>query len=562
VIHYDSVIVHYLARELDTWLRARRLRGVRFDSEARRFVLETDRERIVWELHPARGWIRLVPESASPVRIAAEGWEGRRIPTQRRPRVRGVTAPPDERWLEIEIDAGGPDRASRFVVELLSNQWNVLALGPDRTILAALRRRESGHRSLRPGLLYTPPAGRRDREGVAGPIPLDRWLELLADEPPSDRERVLVRHVAWMSPLNTGPVLGPAALDHGGDDVARLEESWQRYEELASLPPPAPQILELRRPTPYPVPLPGASGKPMVSLLAAFDTVAADVAGTPALAPEVREALRQRLDQVRRRGDRLREEAEEAPARAAELRRRADLLMAQLHRVHKGEVRVVLDDFEGGTVTLDLDPALGPADNARALYDRARKRDRAAARLPDRVRQAVAERNRLEALLEAIDAGVAEPEELARRVAEVRPLERTGGRVDSRLPYHRFRSSGGLEIRVGRSGRANDDLTFRHASPDDVWLHARDAAGAHVILRWSERDRNPPQRDLVEAAILAAVHSRARTSGTVPVDWTRRKHVRKPRKAPPGAVLPDRLATLFVRPDPELPDRLRPTDEG
>ncbi len=77
-----------------------------------------------------------------------------------------------------------------------------------------------------------------------------------------------------------------------------------------------------------------------------------------------------------------------------------------------------------------------------------------------------------------------------------------------------------------------------------------------MILRWPERSQNPPRRDLVEAAVLAALNSRARGSATVPVDWTRRKHVRKPRKAPPGLVIPERVTTIFVRPDPSLPDRL------
>ena len=124
------------------------------------------------------------------------------------------------------------------------------------------------------------------------------------------------------------------------------------------------------------------------------------------------------------------------------------------------------------------------------------------------------------------------------------------------LPYRVYRTSGGLEVRVGRGSTANDDLTFRHSRPDDVWLHARDSAGAHVILRW-EGQGAPPARDLQEAAVLAALHSKARTSGSVPVDWTLRKHVRKPRKSPPGSVVPDRVKTVFVEPNPTLPDRLR-----
>jgi predicted ribosome quality control (RQC) complex YloA/Tae2 family protein len=117
-------------------------------------------------------------------------------------------------------------------------------------------------------------------------------------------------------------------------------------------------------------------------------------------------------------------------------------------------------------------------------------------------------------------------------------------------------SSGGLEIRVGRGAKHNDALTFKHSAPGDVWMHARHTAGAHVILRWG-KEGAPPARDLEEAAVLAALNSKARTSGSVPVDWTLRKYVRKPRKAAPGAVVLQQPKTVFVEPDPTLPDRLR-----
>jgi predicted ribosome quality control (RQC) complex YloA/Tae2 family protein len=124
-------------------------------------------------------------------------------------------------------------------------------------------------------------------------------------------------------------------------------------------------------------------------------------------------------------------------------------------------------------------------------------------------------------------------------------------------PYRLYRTSGGLEVRVGRNARANDDLTFRHSAPDDVWLHAQSVPGSHVILRWPDAEGAPPARDLEEAATIAAVHSRARSSGLVAVDWTRRKYVRKPRGAPPGSVTIQRVKTLFVEPVEEVAERLR-----
>jgi predicted ribosome quality control (RQC) complex YloA/Tae2 family protein len=111
---------------------------------------------------------------------------------------------------------------------------------------------------------------------------------------------------------------------------------------------------------------------------------------------------------------------------------------------------------------------------------------------------------------------------------------------------------------VGRGAASNDALTFHESSPRDVWLHARDSAGAHVVLRWS-RDEPPPPRDLEEAAVLAAWHSKSRGSGLVPVDWTRRKYVRKTKGGPPGQVLVQRSETIFVKPDERVERTLRDT---
>lgn len=547
-ILYDSLLVHYLARELHERLVGRRLRGVRLDSDARRFTLELDEERLVWELHPTRGWLRTIREApGADGPDASEGWSGRSVRTQRRARIRSVAAALDERIMEIEIDAGGPDRASRFVIELMTNQWNVLALNPSRTIISVLWPRDAGGRVLRSGVGYEPPGGFEPREGLERPVSADRFEALLGAAPEADRRRLLLRTLAWTSSLNAAAILQPLPSD--------LAASYERYRNLATRPDAEPRILSSRGGQPYPRPLPGTDDRPATSLLAAFEEAGRREAPS-GLAPEVRTALEDRLERVTRKARALRDEAETAPEKAVELRTRATLLMARLNHVPKGASTVELPDFEGGRVTLELDPSLSAVENAEALYDRARKRERAAKRLPARVREAVAEQNRLESVLESLEKGTADPVEVARWVAEVRPSAGDGSSDAERLPYRTFQSSGGLEIRVGRSGRGNDELTFHNSSPDDIWLHARDVAGAHVILRWTDRQQNPPKRDLLEAAILAAVNSRARSSGTVPVDWTRRKYVRSPRNAPPGAVIPDRVETVFVAPDPEVERRL------
>jgi predicted ribosome quality control (RQC) complex YloA/Tae2 family protein len=218
---------------------------------------------------------------------------------------------------------------------------------------------------------------------------------------------------------------------------------------------------------------------------------------------------------------------------------------------------VSLAGFDGVDMIVDLDPALPPQENAARYYDRAGRAERARDRLPDLIRVGEEKVATLAELSDRISAGTVTVSEIREALPERELRARTSqGDVVANLPYRVYRTSGGLEVRVGRGSTANDELTFRHSRPDDVWLHARDSAGAHVILRW-EGQGAPPARDLQEAAALAALHSKARTSGSVPVDWTSRKYVRKPRKSPPGSVVPDRVKTVFVEPDPTLPDRLR-----
>lgn len=192
----------------------------------------------------------------------------------------------------------------------------------------------------------------------------------------------------------------------------------------------------------------------------------------------------------------------------------------------------------GASAPVPARPGETCADVAARLYAEARSKERALALLPAR--------------LAAFPAAVGAPDPAPRAAHAARTAK-----AAPRAPYRTYRSSSGLDIWVGRGAASNDALTFHAAAPDDVWLHARDAAGAHVVLRWSKPE-NPPARDLREAALLAAWHSRARGSTVVPVDWTRRKHVRKPRGAAAGAVNVDRARTVMVRPSAEAERRLRP----
>jgi hypothetical protein len=229
---------------------------------------------------------------------------------------------------------------------------------------------------------------------------------------------------------------------------------------------------------------------------------------------------------------RMRQELERAQ-RAPRLRMAADKLLTL------GEVRCPdsIDLEDGTALPLDAHPGATAVEMAERLYAEVRSMERALARLPARIA--------------ALEAGEA-PGRPARPSRRKRPQAAPA----RKLPFRTYRSSGGLEIWVGRGAASNEVLTFDAASPADVWLHARSASGAHVVLRW-QRDEAPPARDLEEAAQLAAWHSKARGSTVVPVDWTRKKYVRKPRGGAPGLALVSRARTIFVRPSAEVERRLR-----
>ena len=459
--------------------------------------------------------------------------------------VRDVSAPADERAILVEVTRlRGRTRRTRLVLELSPGRWNaILTEGADDRIRSVLRPRRSGERELLPGAVYELPRPSK-RRGASRPMALASWLELFEEVEPPRRVATLVRNVAYTSRLNAR-----AFLDEGDEGGWKRWRTWRDLKDLD------PQLLSSDKGLqPYPYPLPGMEGSARKTLLAALTDGSETLARASLVPSEVMSALEKRIGAAEGRLVRLQEQLSrlEDPVR---MRGIGDLLLARMKLIPRGAARVTLEDFEGATIRVSLDPTLAPHENAARYYARAARVERAAATLPAEIEEAGTRLAAWYALAEEVAAGSVDAGELERRLG----LPARGARsrkAPVRLPYHRFRSSAGTEIRVGRGAESNHELTFHHSDPDDIWLHARHASGAHVILRW-RGEGSPAPRDLEEAAILAAVNSKARTSATVPVDWTRRKYVRKPRKAPPGTVTLEREKTVFVAPDLETAERLR-----
>jgi predicted ribosome quality control (RQC) complex YloA/Tae2 family protein len=111
-------------------------------------------------------------------------------------------------------------------------------------------------------------------------------------------------------------------------------------------------------------------------------------------------------------------------------------------------------------------------------------------------------------------------------------------------------------VLVGRSAKENDILSHKYASPGDLWFHARQAQGSHVVLKRGKQKAEVPRQAILEAAALAAHYSKARTSKHVAVSYTEKRYVKKVRKGPPGTAAMLREKVIFV--DPGLPEPAKP----
>ncbi|KGQ22844.1 Rqc2 family fibronectin-binding protein [Thermus filiformis] len=390
----------------------------------------------------------------------------------------------------------------RLVFEATGRNANLLLLDEKGTILGVDRvitRAVNRYRELRPGLPYTPPPP-YEKLDPRTLTPED--LRPLLGQPLKEVQKAvdgigpeLLRELAARMGLTPETPLEEAHLPLLYREVRRLLEDPHTRTEVAE---------ELRRR--WAEEEKEALRKPLLEAL-----------------ERERRTLLARLSDYRRALERL-EEAEE-------LRRKADVLMAHLHRVPRGAKEVVLEDFGGNPLRLELEAGLSPAENAQKLYERAKRLEALAERALDLIPRTEEALSELEREMERV------------RQAPLEELLRRERKKEEKPLGLRYTSPSGLSVWVGRNAKENDLLT-RMAHSEDLWFHAQGVPGSHVILR--TEGKNPPLEDLLFAARLAAYYSKARGERQVPVDYTRKKHVWRPRKAAPGQVLYTQAKTLFV----------------
>jgi len=199
-----------------------------------------------------------------------------------------------------------------------------------------------------------------------------------------------------------------------------------------------------------------------------------------------------------------------------------------------------LNYYTNEMVTIPLDPDLTPQENAKKYFDKYNKLKRTYEALAELTEQVKAEIEHLESISTALDIALQEEDlvQIKEELTESGYIRRKGGSKKEKVtskPFH-YISSDGFHMYVGKNNYQNDELTFKFATGNDWWFHAKNTPGSHVIVK-TEGAEELPDRTFEEAGRLAAYYSKGREQDKVEIDYIQKKHVKKPAGAKPGFVV-------------------------
>jgi predicted ribosome quality control (RQC) complex YloA/Tae2 family protein len=226
----------------------------------------------------------------------------------------------------------------------------------------------------------------------------------------------------------------------------------------------------------------------------------------------------------------------------------ADILMANLHQIPEGATEVELFDFyHNETTKIKLNRELSPQKNAERYYRKAKNQKIEVAQLQKNITGKEEQLQQLQAHLDYF--WKTDDLREVQQYADEHQLLDTKADTETNFPFRSFNLDGYV-VWVGKSAKNNDELIRNYAHKDDLWLHAKDVSGSHVIIK-QKGNQSPPPYIIEQAAQIAAYYSKRKTDSLCPVIVTPRKYVRKSKNMPPGAVLVDREEVVMV--EPKLP---------
>ena len=466
------------------------------------------------------------------------------------------------------IDEMGDQVQKKLIAELMGKTCNIYLLGPDDRIIDCLRRiglDAGAKRTALPGMYY------QDPEPVEKANPLD-WnyddytslmtrpgADLLADR--------LMDNLGGLSPL----VCREAALFAAGDTDARvtdllttpaLDHTAEKLDIFfrEHLRHPAPHYFTQADGTPKqfafcPIRQYGGcqTAESFSGLLDMYYTVRDRKDAMRQKSQAVRKTVTNACQRLKRKLA-IQEKELTATYDRERLRQFGDILMANLHNIQKGQTVAKCQDFydaDMATIEIPISVTLSPQQNAAKYYKDYNRMKNAENELVKQISLGETELAYLESVLDELNRAGSEQE-----LEEIRrELQDTGYlKIDSakkrakqgKLAPMRFESTDGYPIYVGRNNRQNEELTFKMARKDDLWLHASKVHGSHVIIACA--GVTPPDNTITQAAQLAAYYAETGGGQNVAVDMAPVKQVKKIPNGKPGMVIYHSYKTIIANP--------------
>ncbi len=485
--------------------------------------------------------------------------------------IRSVEQSGFDRVLKINTQAPDGNR-NTLVLELMGKHSNLILLSDTDKILGAAKHVSaavSRYRQVLPGRDYIPPPGGSKLD----PLSCSRaeydalWRDGIGTEATEDNvKRGLVAGFSGI-----GPFLAEEIMLRAGSPTP--DAVWNALENIRVMVGTrefAPMLITNERGSSiyaYPMPTrqhPEKLQHPRSSMNEVLDTLYRDLTRRDAFDTEYAslETAIKRSIAARRQTLKGLETSVVDGKKSERLQQFGELVLASQHTIEKGDKSARVIDYydpEMPEIEIPLDEKMTPRENAERLFQRARKTREASALAVNRIDGVRDELATLQSALETLSRATTvdgvkslRPSLTKQNLLRAEQVHAVPGKREESefgsAKIRRLTSSDGFEILYGENSTSNDFLTTKVAKPNDLWLHARQITGAHVVIRTNNRPDAVPPGTIREAAMVAAKNCDAKHSSLVPVDYTLRKHVRKPRAAAPGLVTYQREKTVDVSP--------------
>lgn len=468
----------------------------------------------------------------------------------------------NDRQVHIHIRAIndiGDDIERILILEIMGRHSNIILTDPDYKIIDSIKHLTPNNnvRTIMPGFTYEgPPTDKKINPRSSELDDLPKFIDFNAGK----LKRQILKHIEGFSPVFIDEIEAQVKYFNNDNIVPAIKDALAAAENIQ------PVYYDLKKPVFYFTPLThlGEPDKVFDSLSQLLDDYyhrRYQISLIRQKSADYLQVIEREHEKVIRKISNLEQDLKEA-AEKDKYQKYGELITAYMHNIKKyQESATVVDYYTNEEVEIPLDKQLSPAENAQKnynMYNKLKNREKLA---KEQLRLAHMDVEYFSNLLHQMEniTTADEVEEVRQELIDEKIIKERGrGKKKKRthkIQLHEFTTSSGLPVFVGKNNKQNDYLTNRKAQNNHLWFHTKDIPGSHVVIAHNAADVS--EADILEAAMLAAFHSKAGQSSSVPVDYTEIKHVKNIPGTKPGFVTYSEQSTVLVDPDEDKVNQMK-----